>query len=195
MANKTDRRIERTQANIASAIRELIMEKDYDAITVTEIAHRAGIDRKTFYLHYPSKDALLQALEEQHAQTMLSALQESVQEDGNIQAEHICAAIDAVLEQDLDLHRCLAANPSYSFLVDKGKQIAKQAIIEGLRRIYDIDEEVLNLYAEFYASGLAATYVEWLRVGGSIDHAALTRIAVTSIHASIESLNFPRRVS
>ncbi|MDO4460387.1 MAG: TetR/AcrR family transcriptional regulator [Clostridia bacterium] len=47
-----DRRVKRTKEAIYTACLELLMEKEYNKITISEIARRADIDRKTFYLHY-----------------------------------------------------------------------------------------------------------------------------------------------
>lgn len=41
------------------ALIQLINEKDYDYITITEICKRAGVNRSTFYLHYETVDDLL----------------------------------------------------------------------------------------------------------------------------------------
>lgn len=59
MANKNDLRVIKNIKNINQAFLELIEKYDYEKITVTEIAERAMINRKTFYLHYETKDALL----------------------------------------------------------------------------------------------------------------------------------------
>ena len=54
-----DLRVQKTMAAIDAAFSALVLEKDLDAITVTEICRRARIQRKTFYAYYPSVDALL----------------------------------------------------------------------------------------------------------------------------------------
>ncbi len=55
---KSDLRVERTKRAIKDAFRELVCEKDAGRITVKELTERAGINRKTFYLHYLSIEAL-----------------------------------------------------------------------------------------------------------------------------------------
>src|SRR5258708_2647627 len=55
---KTDRRVERTQELLQTALIELIGECGYDAITIQDIVDRANVGRTTFYLHYTSKDEL-----------------------------------------------------------------------------------------------------------------------------------------
>ena len=51
---KIDRRQVRTKRRIRDAFMELIMEKPMEKLTIKELAERADIDRKTFYLHYDS---------------------------------------------------------------------------------------------------------------------------------------------
>ncbi|MFN8375405.1 MAG: helix-turn-helix domain-containing protein [Anaerolineae bacterium] len=55
---REDRRVDRTRALLQQALMELIREKGYDAVTIQDITDRANVGRATFYLHYPSKDAL-----------------------------------------------------------------------------------------------------------------------------------------
>ena len=65
MANKKeDLRSKRSEAAIIRAFRELAMEKELKDITVTALAERAGINRKTFYLHYYGIDELVGELQQ-----------------------------------------------------------------------------------------------------------------------------------
>lgn len=54
-----DLRYRKTERLIQQTFRELLKEKDYFQISIQELASRAEINRNTFYLHYPSLDALL----------------------------------------------------------------------------------------------------------------------------------------
>jgi AcrR family transcriptional regulator len=55
---KVDLRIVKSKRAIRYAFLELIREKGYATITITDIANKAMINRKTFYMHYESKEAL-----------------------------------------------------------------------------------------------------------------------------------------
>lgn len=59
MVNNNDLRVIKTKTHIKEVFWELIEKYDYEKVTVTEIAEKAMINRKTFYLHYETKDALL----------------------------------------------------------------------------------------------------------------------------------------
>lgn len=58
---KIDPRIARTHSLLINALGELLMEKGFEAITVSEIAERATLNRVTFYAHFQDKYELLEA--------------------------------------------------------------------------------------------------------------------------------------
>jgi AcrR family transcriptional regulator len=47
---------------LMDALAKLLAQKDFDGISVQDIADEATLNRATFYLHYPDKGALLQAM-------------------------------------------------------------------------------------------------------------------------------------
>ena len=55
---KLDRRAVRSKRLILGALRELLLEKGYKKITVTDIVERADIGRATFYAHFEDKEDL-----------------------------------------------------------------------------------------------------------------------------------------
>jgi AcrR family transcriptional regulator len=58
MKAKHDRRSQRTRHLLSAAFVELLKEKGYSAITVSDIIARANIGRSTFYSHFRDKDDL-----------------------------------------------------------------------------------------------------------------------------------------
>lgn len=61
-----DRRISKTQEALKQAVIGLMSEKNFDDITIQEIADRANLNRGTIYLHYQDKYDLLDKLMETH---------------------------------------------------------------------------------------------------------------------------------
>ena len=57
---KLDPRVKRTRHMIEQAFMELVKEKGFQSISVQDITERAGINRATFYAHFPDKFALLE---------------------------------------------------------------------------------------------------------------------------------------
>src|SRR6185295_8314263 len=58
----TDPRILRSRRMLLDALARLLIKKEFEDISVQEIADQATLNRATFYLHYPDKQALLQAM-------------------------------------------------------------------------------------------------------------------------------------
>ena len=50
---------------LLSAARAILAEKGFEATTVSEIVARAGVAQGTFYLYFPSKIALIAALNQE----------------------------------------------------------------------------------------------------------------------------------
>lgn len=64
--SKVDRRIIKSQEAIKKALIELMIEKNFDQITIQEISDKADVSRRTVYLHYIDKFDLLDKLIEEH---------------------------------------------------------------------------------------------------------------------------------
>ncbi len=54
------KRSRRTKERIVAAALELLREKEFEEMTVADIAHRAGVSVGGFYARFPGKEALLQ---------------------------------------------------------------------------------------------------------------------------------------
>src|SRR5580698_4939914 len=63
-AATTDPRILRSRRMLMDSLARLLKNKEFEDISVQEIADDATLNRATFYLHYPDKNALLQAMTE-----------------------------------------------------------------------------------------------------------------------------------
>jgi AcrR family transcriptional regulator len=60
----TDPRILRSRRMLMDSLAKLLTKKEFEDISIQEIADEATLNRATFYLHYPDKNALLQAMTE-----------------------------------------------------------------------------------------------------------------------------------
>src|SRR5258707_6914125 len=61
-AENTDPRVLRSRQMLMESLLRLLARKEFDDISIQEIADEATLNRATFYLHYPDKNALLQAM-------------------------------------------------------------------------------------------------------------------------------------
>jgi AcrR family transcriptional regulator len=62
VVESTDPRILRSRRMLMDSLVRLLSRKEFADISVQEIADEATLNRATFYLHYPDKNALLRAM-------------------------------------------------------------------------------------------------------------------------------------
>ena len=79
-----DERVIKTKKLIKTALSELIQEKGFDHVSITDLTQRANINRGTFYLHYQDKYDLLEKFENE------------VLDDINTNAENFIKSIKAI---------------------------------------------------------------------------------------------------
>jgi AcrR family transcriptional regulator len=68
----TDPRIVRSRRMLMESLAKLLMKKELEDISIQEIADEATLNRATFYLHYPDKNALLQAMTESRFRDLIA---------------------------------------------------------------------------------------------------------------------------
>lgn len=93
---KVDPRVKRTREWLQKALMELMAEKSFEAITVQDIAERAGVNRVTFYAHFTDKYALLEHMMRALFQEKLRA---ELSEDAPFSPENLARLIWLVAEQ------------------------------------------------------------------------------------------------
>lgn len=84
-------------AGLAEAIRQLLLERDYDSITMGHIAARAGLARNTLYNYAPDKSALILALTERAGRPTVARVAAIAARSADPAATRMAEIIEAVL--------------------------------------------------------------------------------------------------
>jgi AcrR family transcriptional regulator len=161
---KKDPRVIRTHQSIEQAFLELIGKKGFQAINVQDITTLAGVNRATFYAHFPDKYALLDhsiqhRFREEIERRMLNACQYST--------ENLRALIVVVCEFVADADaRCAISEQQFLALVEA--QVRSQ-VQELINRWYESIPMGQNTHVMRERSATAASWViyglasEWSR--------------------------------
>jgi AcrR family transcriptional regulator len=59
ISEPTNARSRRTRAALLTAARAILEEEGFEALTITAVADRANVTRRTVYMHFPSRGALV----------------------------------------------------------------------------------------------------------------------------------------
>lgn len=65
---KNDARFIKTEKKIVETFKEMVIEMNFESITVKELTSRAKINRKTFYLHYSTIEDLIKSVEKKYCE-------------------------------------------------------------------------------------------------------------------------------
>ena len=71
-SRELDPRVRRTRKMLHDALARLLKKKDFDKISIGDIAEESTLNRATFYDHYPDKFALLQCMVGSQFQDLLA---------------------------------------------------------------------------------------------------------------------------
>lgn len=76
-----DKRKFRSKRDLANALQEMLEEKDFDEITIQELADRAMVSKLTFYNNFYDKNELLQYLFDKYSVRIYERIQAVLAED------------------------------------------------------------------------------------------------------------------
>ena len=76
LTGSEDLRVRRTIDSIKSVFEQMICEMDYGKIRVTELCSRAMINKKTFYVYYPTLDDLLAEIQSEYSAEYIERIED-----------------------------------------------------------------------------------------------------------------------
>lgn len=164
MAQKKEyRSAVRSRRLIRQAFLELLKEKKFEKITVTDIVKRADINRSTFYAHYPDVMGLVEELVEE----VVSRSTELVR-DMDIRTifqnpAPFLSSLITIGQENAELYRLLGKSDFSLRQVEKLKSVlAEKAVTE-----VNIPESIrmssdYRIRVSFFLGGIMNTYQQWI---------------------------------
>lgn len=164
-----DLRIRRTYKFLTDALFELISEKPFEEISVTDICNRAMIHRTTFYKHFEDKYQLLRVtfLDEQKS-FIEKCNTDSVDDvDPDLFYTRLIRQMFDYVSQNKDIFKKGVLHPYNHYLTD----LLKNTIVSSLEEHFKQDSLKYNIrykvpipiMAEYYAGSAISLLVWWLK--------------------------------
>ena len=168
--DKKDPRIRRTLAAIRQAFFDLVLEKDYSNISITELTERAEVNRKTFYLHYKSLNDLVRELEEEVSKDIMRLLEN---ESESLDVVGCVSKFYRYMDESSEVYRRLLCDPgNQSFYHHVTDNILHSPTF---RRFYEASKHPEIVRA--YCSAITSMYRAWLDAGQKFPLSELERYA------------------
>lgn len=162
---KLDRRVQKTKKAIYTALFGLMKEKPFDLISVTELAERANINRKTFYSHYATIPDVLDESMNETAYTLSVLIKELTPEYEILAPRYILRFLSLLMEDKNNPIKDVLRSQNSGLLLKKLTEVIQSAIIQEFKRtnsLPDIAEEYYPMIGSYIASGILSVYSEWV---------------------------------
>lgn len=170
MAEKKEyRSAVRSRRLIRGAFLELLEEKPFEKITVTDIVNRADINRSTFYAHYTDVMALVEEILDEVTQRPLSLISEL---DFQNIFQDPTPFVRGLMEIGMEYSKAYRLLSSSDFAL-KQTEKAKELFFQKAMSAQDIPQELrqsraYEIQTNFFIGGIFHTYQQWLL--GTLDY-------------------------
>jgi AcrR family transcriptional regulator len=152
----------RSRDLIRKAFLELLHEKGFDHITVTDIVSRANINRGTFYAHYRDAMAVLDQVENEVVVQMEKLIEECNEKDLVKNPLPVLLEMGRFLKDDFEYYRLLIMSSESGSFLRKIRSAFMKKMMDDPRakaRYRNRDKFYINL--TFFAGGMTAVYEDW----------------------------------
>ena len=158
-----DRRVLRTKTAIRESFEAMMAERELSKITVAELADRAGINRKTFYLHYETMDALVAELLDELTEAYIATYERLPEgrphEDANAAFFRFFAAQPPHVQQIL-------CHPPYEPLCNRVFDRAYEHHVASTGDpLGTLPRDAQNIVQAYYRSATLGLYRQWVTDG------------------------------
>lgn len=160
-----DLRVLKTKKIIKETFMQLVEEKGYSRVTVSEITEMAMINRNTFYLHYYDKEDLVDKILEENYKKYeknigIFILRYKTQNSNNLKAvlsNTISEVLDLLLE-DIEFYRIIVMDPGLSGYLVKLKNGIKKLMSPEFNT--SINQKIIYDYT---FEGAFGVLTEWIK--------------------------------
>lgn len=158
-----DRRVEKTKRAIQEAYFELLMKQPTGKITISEIARRANIDRKTFYLHYDSIDTIMKEFAQDRIDELVQRLKPYYIDEQPLEIHVLFDAMNHIVKEHFTFFQFISQNTKYDYFFDRLKELFVSILINDYQKYFDFSEVEFRIYADYFVAGILSAYMRWIR--------------------------------
>ncbi|MCT1902647.1 TetR/AcrR family transcriptional regulator [Oceanobacillus sojae] len=165
MLNPEDRRISKSKTAMRNALIQLIEEKEFNKITVTDIVERADLNRGTFYKHYKSQTDILLELTEDIMEDLIQSYRMPYKEQRIFNLDNLTASTVKIfehVEKFQGFYALMLRTDKLTYFQTQIFKVLKGLTIHDLMKIKkEANQPDQALQASFFANAIIGMISEW----------------------------------
>jgi len=167
---KIDLRILKTRKAIKESFLRLVQTKEYERITIQDIANQAMINRNTFYLHYEDKSKLMENICQESIEKLNVCIpleSERVEEADRERFISSLILMLTMIKEDNLLYKTMLSENVQPHFTGHLKEAFKKIIVNGLA--YQTYDQKMEVSLEYIVSGLVGVICMWISNSDNLD--------------------------
>ncbi len=186
-----DRRFKKVKKEIRRAFIDLVLEKGYPKLTISDIAERADINRMTFYAHYDEiEDVFNEFIDDMEAE-----IAEAVRGENDFDIDKFFTILNELMYKEIDFFRYVAKQGNMAAFRSAFKETISQLIRVDLKVIDGYSKEKQHVVSNLTAVCIAYSYLEWLAGEyGDMELSEVTQITKELLKGQIANISYRKEM-
>lgn len=156
-----DRRVIRTKKSIKKALFEITEAKDISDVTVSELARKAGVNRRTFYTHYASITEIVDEIENELVDAIRDIALNFHEDNFRESIYNVFFKVNDIVSEDFDYYfRHLKLDLRGAFMV-RMCEITDELAQKLMKCGKSISAEKAKFAAHFAVGGFITSFFAW----------------------------------
>lgn len=158
----------RSRRLIRQAFLDLLKERPFEKITITDIVNRADLNRSTFYAHYPDINGVIAEIEDELVSRNIALIEQIQYRNIFRDPTPYLDGISVILEENIDLLTHLERTERLHSRLDRFYQLMVNDILNhnGIPEHIRKSKE-FTVRTHFFIGGIINTYLQWAQ--GNLD--------------------------
>lgn len=154
----TDRRFRKNKQAIRRAFLDLVIEKGYQKLTISDITARADLNRMTFYSHYDAIEDVFQ----EFVDDMVAEISQRISQEPEFTLDGFIAILNSVMYREIDFFRYVAKSGHCADFKTAFKDSIGGLIQIDLGKNPFMTKQQQLILSDLDAVCIAWSYLDWL---------------------------------
>ena len=185
-----DRRFKRNKKEIRRAFIDLVIEKGYDKLTISEITERADINRMTFYSHYESIEDIFH----EFCDDMEADIASAISNEKDFDIDRLFKLLNELMNEEIDFYRLVAKDNRMALFRAGFKEVISKLIRLDLNQ--GSNESRINrlITGDLIAVCITYSYLNWLSGEyGDVPISEVTEITKKMLSDQLKNIHYKNK--